>query len=403
MLFAITLVGMSGFMALAIDIGYLQHIHARLQASSDAAALAGGRDINCCATSIAVNTATSYSSVATGYNRIEGITVTMPTGPTLKCLTSLQSSLKCTGYDMANAILVTQQATVPLFFAPILGIDTATISASSIASAAGGATPPLNVMIVLDTTASMNNSNPSCGKTKLGCALAGIQTLLLQLSNPQNKVGLMAFPPMSNASQAAIQYDCKTSTNPTIATSYSTGVYPIVGLTGTYLKSTDKNLDGTSNLVKAVGGTSGCQSLTAAGGLGTYFAGAISAAQAVLPSNGNQNVIIVVSDGDASSSKMGTINSKQQCQQAVTAAAAATAAGTWVYSLAYGAGKTGCSTDTVPTTSPCVTMQKIASKPSMFFSDSTSTCGATGDNVMSLFAQVGNSLMVPRRIPFNAQ
>ena len=113
--FALTLVSMSGFMALAVDIGYLQYVQQRLQASSDAAALAGGRDINCCAASKAISTAISYSSTAGGHNEIPGVTVTMPSGPELKCLTSMQSTLKCTGYDKANAIVVRQQATVPLF------------------------------------------------------------------------------------------------------------------------------------------------------------------------------------------------------------------------------------------------------------------------------------------------
>ena len=401
--FALTLVSMSGFRALAVDIGYLQYVQQRLQASSDAAALAGGRDINCCAASKAISTAISYSSTAGGHNEIPGVTVTMPSGPELKCLTSMQSTLKCTGYDKANAIVVRQRATVPLFFAPVIGVRTATINANSMASAAGGAIPPLNVIVVLDTTASMNNSNPACGKTRLGCALTGVQSLLLQLTNPLNRVGLMTFPPLANASQAALQYDCKASANPTIASSYSQAglTYQIVGLGNDYLTA-GKALNNASNLVKAVGGATGCASLTAVGGVGTYYAGAISAAQAALPSNGNQNVIILVSDGDASSNKMGTLNTKQQCQQAVTAAAAATTAGTWVYSLAYGAAKSGCSTDTAPTTNACAAMQSIASKPSMFFSDSTSSCSATGENVIDLFTQVGNSLMVPRRLPINA-
>jgi hypothetical protein len=122
-----------------------------------------------------------------------------------------------------------------------------------------------------------------------------------------------------------------------------------------------------------------------------------------MPSNGNQNVIIVVSDGDASSSKMGSIQTTQQCQQAVTEARAATNKGTWVYSLAYGASASGCSTDTAPKITPCATMQALASKPSMFFADNTGSCASTGANVVNLFSQVGNSLMSPRRLPINAQ
>ena len=396
-----------GFMAFAVDVGYLLYVKARLQASTEAAALAGGGDINCCVNSTAASTAIAYSSAVNGNNQIKDVVVTMPAPPVLKCLTSLQSSIACTGYDKANAIYVAQEATVPLIFAPVIGIKSAKLNAIAMASASGGSTPPLNVMIVLDTTASMNNTNPSCGtgQTRLSCALKGVQTLLMQLSNPKNLVGIVTFPPMASSTQAQYQTDCNASTKPTIATSYSaTGAsYLLSPMTGTFLNTTGtKSLSSSSSLVKAVGGTANCAPLVAVGGLGTYFAGAITAAQAALPQNGNQNVIIVVSDGDASSTKMGTLPATQQCNQAVTAAKAAASAGTWVYSLAYGAGTAGCSTDTAPKITPCATMQGIASKPSMFFSDNTGACASSGLSMANLFQQVGNSLMTPRRLPANA-
>ena len=67
----------------------------------------------------------------------------------------------------------------------------------------------------------------------------------------------------------------------------------------------------------------------------------------------------------------------QQCHQAVTAAAAAAAAGTRVYSVAYGAEASGCSTDTSPAITPCATMQGIASNSEYFFSDYTATGGSS--------------------------
>ena len=58
-----------------------------------------------------------------------------------------------------NGIQVTQQATVPTFFARALGIRSATISATSKAGAGGGSqAAQYNVMIILDTTASMNST-----------------------------------------------------------------------------------------------------------------------------------------------------------------------------------------------------------------------------------------------------
>jgi len=56
-------------------------------------------------------------------------------------------------------------------------------------------------------------------------------------------------------------------------------------------------------------------------------------------------------------------------------AQAATTAGTKVYSVAYGAASSGCSSG--DTHNPCTTMQAIASDSSLFYSTS-STCKITG-------------------------
>ena len=71
----------------------------------------------------------------------------------------------------------------------------------------------------------------------------------------------------------------------------------------------------------------------------------------------------------ASNMPSGKVN--DQCQQAVDAADAAATAGTWVYSVAYGAStsSTGsCSTDS-PHISACTTMQNIASDSKKFYAD----------------------------------
>lgn len=51
----------------------------------------------------------------------------MATGyPQLKCLTS--TGVSCTGPDSANAIVVKQQATVPLIFGKVFGMSSTTIT-----------------------------------------------------------------------------------------------------------------------------------------------------------------------------------------------------------------------------------------------------------------------------------
>jgi hypothetical protein len=226
-----------------------------------------------------------------------------------------------------------------------------------------------------------------------------------------------------SSSTAANDYNCS-GKSPTIQPySYPTlPTYQITSFSSDYRSSdTATTLTSSSSVVAAVGGKSLCTGLQAIGGEGTYYAGVIYAAQAALAANsttGTQNVMILLSDGDASakSSAMpgasttsgvypSTVN---QCQQAVTAAQAATAAGTQVYSVAYGATSSGCSTDGGKIT-PCQTMQQIASAPQYFFSDYTASAGdgscisasQSTSNLNQIFTQIASNLTVGRLIPDN--
>jgi hypothetical protein len=108
-------------------------------------------------------------------------------------------------------------------------------------------------------------------------------------------------------------------------------------------------------------------------------------------------------DASASASNMPTGKATNQCKQAVTAAASGTAAGTWVYSIAYGASTSGCSTDS-PKTTPCATMTSIASDPSKFYSDNSAGCPTSSQNssltdLVSFFKSISQSLLPARLIP----
>jgi len=326
----------------------------------------------------------------------------------------------CVGSPASNALVVTQSTSVPLFIGQALGFKPMTVTATATAAAYGGKEPPLNIEIVLDSTASMNSSDSTCPlattHTKFGCALYGVQTILTELSPSVDNVGLMAFPPVA-AEPATQDYNCTGGAAPSQA--YGTGSstwapqanYNIVPITANgkanYGGSTAGTLNETksSNLVDATG-FSGCPGMTAPGGQGTYYAQAITAAQAALgtPPPGTQNVIIIFSDGDSNSSKMPTKYASQQCQQGVTAANAATAAGTWVYTIAYGSPTSGsCSTDTNPKTSACATMQAMASDPTKFYSDDSAGCQSTANpnftTLDAIFKNIGVSLSKPRLVP----
>ena len=411
-LFMTAIVSMAGFV---IDVGHVMYVQRQLQASTDAAALAGAHGIP---GGTAVSSANSYSATTGNRNVIPGVTVTMLSGyPQLKCLTS--TGVTCTGTPSANAIQVKQQAVIPMWFARIIGMNSLTVNASSTAGATGGNPKSLDIMLVLDTTASMNTADSSCsisGATRLTCAKAGAQVLLNDLSISGDQVGLMTFPGVT-AGTVANQYDCSSSTTPTVVAYKSSPTYGILGLGHDFKSSaTATTLSNSSNIVRAVGGGgSGCTAgMTAVGGVGTYFADAITQAQSTLSSTGRsgvQKVIIVLSDGDAgaSSSNMTAGAYNNQCQEAVNAASAATSAGTWVYTVAYGSptSATGsCSTDS-PHISACTTMQDMASQAAFFYSDTTggsSACTSSANpasELVSIFGNIGSSFGTPRLLDDN--
>ncbi len=152
--------------------------------------------------------------------------------PVLKCITT--TSVTCvsgmSGVPSANGIQVKQQATVPTFFGKVIGISSLSLSATATAGAKGGKASPMDVMIIVDTTASMNTADSSCsGATRIACSLAGVQALLSGFWPSEDQVGLLTFPGMTSATVSR-DYTCPTS-NPTIVPygSIPAPVYVIVG------------------------------------------------------------------------------------------------------------------------------------------------------------------------------
>lgn len=415
------MVALLGVAAAAIDVGNVVVAQRHLQASTDAAALAGARIIGSNGDPIAV--ALSYGSATGQRNAQSNLGAKMATGyPQLKCFRS--TGVTCTGSPSANGIVVKQQASVPTYFAKVLGIDSVTITTTSTAGARGGQSKPVDVFVVLDTTQSMNSSDSSCSishATRLDCALAGLRALLTGFWPTVDQVGIMVFPGLKNTSQQQYEYDCSSSPAPQIVnykTSPTPPTYKVLGLVADYRTSnTASALNTASNIVKAArGGTAGCgQGIAAIGGVGTFYADAITAAQTELATNGRANVqkaIVLLGDGDAnaSSTDMDTAKKTNQCHLAITAAHTAATAGTWVYSIAYGAStssSSSCGSDS-PRISACDTMRQIASDASKFFSDQvggTNSCTAAANPVsdlINIFQNIGTDLTSARLLPDNA-
>ncbi len=238
---------------------------------------------------------------------------------------------------------------------------------------------------------------------------------------------------------SALPYSFPSATGTTYAptaNSSTTGTYQLTNFVSDYRSSSrSSTLTSTSSLVMTAGGKSGCGSMLPPnydGNYGTYIAGAIYAAQAALTAAqaanpGSQNAMIILSDGDSTAPQSAngitimpspaTGNGHypswvNECGQAIVAAKGATAAGTKVYTVAYGSGSSGCNTDTnnalgYQYVTPCQTMEYMASAPQFFFSDynqsgSPSSCQSAAQptaNLSQIFVQIANNLTAARLIP----
>lgn len=410
-----------------VDVGYMMHTKRRLQASADAAAIAGAQLLPA---SSAVSTAIAYSSVSgqkNAYAKLPG--VTMAAGyPLVRCLTS--TGLPCAAPANGNALVVRQQVNLPLFFARIIGMSSVNITATATASMRGGAPRPLDLMLVVDTSRSMEDecSAAVSGVTdpsRLDCVLAGVRLLLGTLwpcpahlvtcgaatnghvALPLDEVGLMIFPGLKATGPQSVpvsrEYDCSNNVNSNNIAAYNASpVYQIVPLSSDFrVSTTATSLNGAvSNLVKAVAWNNGnnCTSsrygLESPGGVGTFYAHALTAAQAALVASSRTNVeraIILLSDGDAQGATGAPAN---PCRTAITAAAAAKNANppTVIYSIAYGASNGGCGNDS-PRISSRETMRQIASDTSRFYDQ------PSAGSLIQIFQRIANDLTKARLLP----
>jgi Flp pilus assembly protein TadG len=147
-----------GFGAIVVDASYVFHAKRVLQASTDAAALAGATTLSTGTPSAAVTTADTYSAASGDKNANANLTITA-TPQTVNCTGNNGSTCTATTTN-PNGIMVSETATVPTYFARALGINSVSLSASAYALQSGGKAPNTDVVVIIDTTASMNGSDP---------------------------------------------------------------------------------------------------------------------------------------------------------------------------------------------------------------------------------------------------
>jgi len=505
-----TVFSIGGFV---IDMGRIYISFQQLQASTDAAALAAGQAMGKAGATVTSteNAAALYSSGSdstqtgvtnTGVNPA-GVMTSVGITTTIGCLNgtgapTTVANIPCYGAGSGNAVKVTQTGSVPMTFARLFGATSFPLSFTSVATLAGAASVPYNIAILIDSTASMKDtdSDSQCSSERITCALTGVKTLLGLLypcaasnstcsvnaggvaTDPVDAVSLFTFPPIEVGPTNELTKDTTCpSSNPQIepyaypsstpsTTNYSTltyqasktstqytETYQITPFQENYRSSDTGSLVTTAGSVIAVGGGS-CNGIQAPGGDGTYYAGAIYSAEAALLQQQaallpavSQNALIIISDGDASSCgstsetggcggtsagqmavQSGTWNQatlvagssgtypsyNDQCAQAVTAAQyganLAAPQTIRVYTIAYGAESSGCSTDS-PAITPCNTMKDMASSPAYFYSDYSqsgsgvdNSCAGTAaptTNINQIFTLINASLTTSRLVPNN--
>ncbi|MGH3609521.1 MAG: pilus assembly protein TadG-related protein [Pseudonocardiaceae bacterium] len=384
-------------------------------------------------------------------NYTPGATPTCPTDTSsANCHPAGAQATQPSGATTCNAVKVTEAATVTTTLASLF-LPSFTVTASSTAAARGGSSHPLNVEVILDNTGSMSSgcSGSVTGVSspeRIDCAKAGVRALLQALwpctsslascgaatqnsggqlganvGAPVDEVGTMVFPAITGNPPAGTtlnkEVDCNQGS--TFGTTYPTWTpytypaaipagdqylgYQAVGLSSDYRSSVaDTTLSATtSNLVESVdwgrcpGGTypgGDYYGLKDIGGQGSYLAGAITEAQHLLDVNaraGATNAIIVLSDGQLNKPRTFTDNSP--CHSAISAATQAKAAGTAIYSIAYGSDGTACPDSTRIT--DLRTMTAIASSSQTFYNQ------PSAGGLTQAFQQAATDLTNSRLIP----
>ena len=425
---AMSMVSIFGMSALVVDIGGLYNAQHRLQASSDAAALAGAAGLGTDVATASLNAA-NFSALPGKANAVSTVTASM--SMQLRCLSSIQNAPACDGATTYNAVAVQQRATVQFSFARLIGINSTMITATSTAVAVPSPLLSLDVMLVLDSTGSMNLNDPFCGKSKIACARDGAMSLVSQLVPAIDSVGLMTFPGLQSAADLNRMTGCDSSGNKNQipqARYNNNPIYQVVGLTSKYQSITNHNgTTSTSDMQNALGaGTNGggadltgaipapvCTNTGIRAAGDTSYSDAIDQAQHILFSHnsGRQRVIVFLSDGGANSPS--AVVHRNQCAAGITSARAAAATGTWLYTIAYAAPNAidrpgehnGCESDVdangVETITACDTLRQMASAPEKFYSDNNGgplLCNSSANpisGINSVFKDIARSFSHP--------
>jgi Flp pilus assembly protein TadG len=359
------------FAGLVIDLGQAYRTRIQLQASADAASLAGAARFPDAAT--ANSTAYQYSAKTGSKNSIPGV----PNVAVNVQTTCSKTLPNCVG---ANTVVVDETANVPTTFLGLLGIKSIPVKVHATACSPCNAVP-LDVMFVLDRTGSMcedsnGNSDPNC--TDLVNARSGMMAFLGEMDSSIDRVGLAVFPPAASQSKK-----CSTpsSTN-NYAYNSTSAPYVIVPLSNDYKAPGPTGaINPTSNLVSTIN--------CVKGGGGTAYATAIDKARTELENNGRSNawkVLILLTDGAANTAPSYYASNSpyktQPCHQGINSSQIAKNEKYLVYAIGYDLNATAAGTNICqnantggaesPTITTQATLQALAD-PGSFYDHPSAT------------------------------
>lgn len=153
---AILLIAVFAFVSFTVDIGYMTVIRSQLQSAADSAALGSAQDIP-----VGQTTARAAAKSLAKLNEAGGKPVLLDDADIELGYFDFDSKSFVVDPDQANAVRITARAIdQQLFFAPIIGHDTANIRAQSIAML-----NPRDIVFAVDLSGSMNDDTEPCWAT----------------------------------------------------------------------------------------------------------------------------------------------------------------------------------------------------------------------------------------------
>jgi Flp pilus assembly protein TadG len=322
-IFALMIIGMMGVSAIVMDVGFAWYAKRQLQSAADAAALAGAQDLP------SLTQATARAQEYADKNTPDNLG-TVNYAISTKCTAAAGSCA------INNAVVVEATAIVPTWFAriPPFSIDNWNLRARAVAAHDSQA-QDYDIVLAIDRTGSMcTPTGPGGTCIDLNNAKAGIRTLLGLMNGTTDQIGMVAFPPLADA------------TTPICATPSD---YDNVNRNylADQLNQSYQNPDGSLNTSSSLylhtvsGNSSAC--IRAANT--TSYSFGLKAAKAELDARGRTGVpkiIIFMTDGEANIGPVyGTTYTRthpeniQPCHEAIKTAQQIKDAGVTIYSIGY--------------------------------------------------------------------